>query len=52
MHAYTIIFLLIAILAASVGLSVVAGAASLIAKIGFILFLVLCIATLLRVKTT
>ena len=52
MLAYTIIFLLIAMLAAILGLSVVAGTASLIAKICFILFLVLCIASLLRVKTT
>lgn len=52
MHTSTILFLLIAILAAILGFGVVAGAASLIAKVGFILFPVLRIASLLRVKAT
>jgi uncharacterized membrane protein YtjA (UPF0391 family) len=52
MLAYTITFMLIAIAAAIMGFGVVAGAASSVAKICFFLFLVLCITSLLRVKTT
>jgi uncharacterized membrane protein YtjA (UPF0391 family) len=49
---YTIFFVLIAIVAAVLGFGVVAGAASSIAKICFFLFLVLCIASLMRIKAT
>lgn len=49
---YTISFVLIAILAGVLGFGVVVGVASLIAKICFLLFLVLCIASVLRIKTT
>lgn len=52
MFAYTVTFLLIAILAATLGFGAMAGAASLIVKLCFMLFLLLCIASLLRVKTT
>ena len=45
---YAVIFLLIALTAGILGFGVVAGTAASIAKILFILFLVLCIASLLR----
>ena len=45
---YTLLFLLIAILAGALGFGVIAGTAALIAKVIFILFLVLFVASLLR----
>lgn len=48
MLSYTVLFLLIAIIAGALGFGVVAGTAALIAKIFFILFLVLFVASLLR----
>lgn len=50
MLSYTLIFLIIAILAGILGFGVVAGTAALIAKICFVLFLVLFVASLLRGK--
>jgi len=50
MLSYTITFLIIALIAGILGFGVVAGTAALIAKICFILFLVLFAATLLRSK--
>jgi len=44
---YTIVFLLIALVAAFLGFGLVAGTAALIAKICFVVFLVLFIASLL-----
>jgi len=49
---YSIVFLLIAILAGVLGFGVIAGTAALIAKVLFIIFLVLFIATLLRGRRT
>ncbi len=48
MLGYAITFLLIALIAGILGFGVIAGTAALIAKICFILFLVLFIATLAR----
>ena len=47
---YTLVFLLVAILAAALGFYALAGMAALIAKILFIVFLVLFIMSLLRRK--
>jgi uncharacterized membrane protein YtjA (UPF0391 family) len=47
---YAIIFLIIALLAGVLGFGVIAGTAASIAKILFIVFLVLFIASLLRGK--
>jgi len=44
---YTIGFLLIALIAAALGFGLVAGTAALLAKICFVVFLVLFIATLI-----
>lgn len=48
MLSYTILFLLIAIIAGALGFGVIAGTAALVAKVFFILFLILFIASLLR----
>jgi uncharacterized membrane protein YtjA (UPF0391 family) len=48
MLSYTIIFLLIAILAGSLGFGFVAGTAATIAKICFVIFLILFVASLFR----
>lgn len=45
---YTLIFLLIAILAGALGFGSLAGTAAVIAKVCFIIFLVLFVASLLR----
>jgi uncharacterized membrane protein YtjA (UPF0391 family) len=45
---YAIIFLLIALVAGALGFGVIAGTAATIAKVCFIVFLILFIATLLR----
>ena len=45
---YCIVFLIIAILAGALGFGAIAGTAALIAKVLFLLFLVLFIAMLLR----
>lgn len=50
MLGYAITFLLIALIAGILGFGVIAGTAALIAKICFILFLVLFIVTLFRGK--
>jgi uncharacterized membrane protein YtjA (UPF0391 family) len=47
---YALIFFLVALLAAVLGFGVIAGTAALIAKVLFVVFLVLCIASLLRRK--
>lgn len=48
MLSYAIAFLLIAILAGALGFGVLAGLAATIAKVCFVIFLVLFIVTLLR----
>ena len=45
---YTIVFFLITVLAAALGFGALAGTAALIARVCFILFLVLFVASLLR----
>ena len=50
MLSYTITFLIIALIAGVLGFGVIAGTAASIAKICFILFLVLFVASLLRAK--
>jgi len=45
---YALIFLLIAIVAGALGFGVIAGTAATIAKVFFIIFLVLFVAVLLR----
>ena len=52
MLGYTLTFLVIAVIAGILGFGVVAGTAAGIAKLCFIIFLVLFIASLLRVKST
>jgi uncharacterized membrane protein YtjA (UPF0391 family) len=47
---YTMVFLLVAILAAALGFIALAGIAALIAKALFVIFLVLFLASLLRRK--
>ena len=49
---YAVIFLLIALLAGTLGFGVIAGTAATIAKILFIIFLVLFAAALLHRKRT
>jgi uncharacterized membrane protein YtjA (UPF0391 family) len=49
---YSVIFLIIALLAGVLGFGVIAGTAAMIAKILFIIFLVLFIASLLRGRRT
>ncbi|HLP07535.1 MAG TPA: DUF1328 family protein [Opitutaceae bacterium] len=48
MLGYTIFFLILALIAGALGFGVVAGTAALIAKICFVLFLVLFVVSLLR----
>lgn len=48
MLGYAVIFLLIAILAGALGFGTLAGTAAIIAKVCFVIFLVLFIASLLR----
>jgi uncharacterized membrane protein YtjA (UPF0391 family) len=48
MLSYAVIFLLIALVAGALGFGVIAGTAATIAKVCFIVFLLLFIATLLR----
>jgi uncharacterized membrane protein YtjA (UPF0391 family) len=47
-HNYTVIFLLIALIAGVLGFGVVAGAAASIAKVCFVIFLVCFIVALFR----
>jgi uncharacterized membrane protein YtjA (UPF0391 family) len=49
---YAIVFFLIAVLAGILGFGAIAGTAALIARVCFILFLVLFIAALLRHRRT
>ncbi|MFA6289213.1 MAG: DUF1328 domain-containing protein [Opitutaceae bacterium] len=49
---YSVVFLLVAIVAGILGFGVIAGTAAMIAKVLFIIFLVLFIATLLRGRRT
>jgi len=51
MLGYSITFLLIAVVAAILGFGVIAGTAALIAKICFVVFLILFIASLIRGRT-
>jgi uncharacterized membrane protein YtjA (UPF0391 family) len=52
MLGYAVTFLLIALLAGVLGFGVVAGTAATIAKVCFVIFLVLFIASLLRGRKT
>ncbi len=52
MLSYAIIFLLVAIIAGALGFGAVAGTAATIAKVFFVIFLVLFVATLLRGRRT
>ncbi len=47
---YSILFLIIALVAAILGFGVIAGTAATIAKVLFVLFLILFVASLLRGK--
>jgi len=47
MLSYSIFFLVIAILAGALGFGVIAGTAALVAKVFFVLFLILFVASLL-----
>ncbi|MBI5380489.1 MAG: DUF1328 domain-containing protein [Opitutae bacterium] len=49
---YAVIFLIVALLAGVLGFGVIAGTAATIAKVCFVVFLVLFIASLLRGKRT
>ena len=49
---YSVVFLIIALLAGVLGFGVIAGTAAMIAKVLFIIFLVLFIVTLLRGRRT
>lgn len=48
MLRYTILFLFVAVIAGALGFGVVAGTAALIAKVLFVLFLILFVASLFR----
>lgn len=48
MLSYTVLFLIIAIIAGALGFGAIAGTAALVAKALFILFLILFVASLLR----
>ncbi|MDO8541545.1 MAG: DUF1328 domain-containing protein [Opitutaceae bacterium] len=50
MLSYAAIFLLVAILAGILGFGVIAGTAAMIAKVLFVIFLVLFVASLFRGK--
>ena len=52
MISYTVIFLLIAILAGALGFGALAGTAAGIAKVCFILFLIFFVVSLFRRRTT
>lgn len=52
MLSYILTFLIIALIAGILGFGVIAGTAALIAKVCFVLFLVLFFAALLRVART
>ena len=52
MLSYAVTFLLIALIAGILGFGVVAGTAAAIAKVLFIIFLVLFIASLFRARKT
>lgn len=47
---YAIILLIIALIAGILGFGVIAGTAALVAKIFFAIFIVMAIATMLRIK--
>jgi uncharacterized membrane protein YtjA (UPF0391 family) len=51
MLTYAIIFLLVALLAGVLGFGVIAGTAATIAKILFVVFLILFVVSLLRGRT-
>lgn len=51
MLGYTLIFLLVALLAGALGFGIIAGTAALIAKVCFVIFLVLFIFSLLRANS-
>lgn len=51
MLSYTILFLIVAIIAGALGFGVVAGTAATIAKICFVIFLVLFLFSLFRGNT-
>jgi uncharacterized membrane protein YtjA (UPF0391 family) len=52
MLSYTITFLIIALIAGALGFGVVAGTAATIAKICFVVFLVLFVASLFRGRSS
>lgn len=47
---YTLLFLLLAIVAGALGFGFIAGTAAMIAKVSFVIFLILFVASLLRGK--
>ena len=52
MLAYSILFLLVAVVAGVLGFGVIAGTAALIAKILFVIFLILFVIALLRSRSS
>lgn len=52
MLSYTVLFVVIAIIAGILGFGVIAGTAALIAKVCFFIFLVLFVVSLLRGRPT
>ena len=52
MLGYAVIFLLVAILAGVLGFGVIAGTAATIAKVLFVIFLVLFVVSLIRGRST
>jgi uncharacterized membrane protein YtjA (UPF0391 family) len=50
MLSYSILFLVIALIAGALGFGVVAGTAAMIAKVLFVLFLVLFVVSLFRTR--
>jgi len=48
MLGYALTFFLIALIAAALGFGALAGTAAMIAKVCFLIFLVLCVVSLLR----
>ena len=52
MLAYSILFLLVAVVAGVLGFGVIAGTAALVAKILFVIFLILFVIALLRSRSS
>lgn len=49
---YAILFFVVALIAGTLGFGVIAGTAAIMAKVLFVVFLVLCAAALLRSRKT